>query len=480
MRKILFFNCLFIISSVVGGNVALAADTQQIILPEGAGYLRDTIPGEWIYSDDFTSIAADNGKWWRRFNDATLDTLVDLGLRNNFDIAAAMRRMEIARGNMAIARSRYFPTVGVSAGWTAAKGSGANAQGTPVKTPTDRYFSLGANLSWEIDLFGRINAGLKEKELLWQASRADYEAAMVSVTAEIASEYIQLRVWQSQLNVALRHIETQKKIVALTQARMDAGIGNKLDVTQARTVLLNTQATIPGLENSIHTAINSIALLVGEYGYVEKMTVDLTNPGSVPDYRQLIACGVPAEMLRRRPDVIAAERQLAAAAAALGISKKEFLPTLVLNGTIGTQARKFGDLFTADSFTWSVAPTLSWTLFSGLSRRYDVANARRNMELQIDQYNLTVTTAITEVDNAMSDYRYTVRQIDLLQQVERESHESLDLSVDLYKQGLTNFSNVSDAQLSLLESQSSAISAQGDALTALINLYKALGGGWNE
>ena len=189
--------------------------------------------------------------------------------------------------------------------------------------------------------------------------------------------------------------------------------------------------------------------------------------------------GVPAELLRRRPDIVEAEYELASYAAALGLAKRDFLPTLSLNGTIGTGAHSAGDLFSRNSLTYSIEPTLTWTIFDGMSRRANMASARQQMEIGIESYNNTVMTAVEEVDNAITTYAGTLRNLDILDDVVTQSRKSLDLSLDLYKRGLSPFNNVVTAQMNLLEYQNSVVTASGNALTALITLYEALGGGWD-
>ncbi|MDE6041873.1 MAG: TolC family protein, partial [Muribaculaceae bacterium] len=184
--------------------------------------------------------------------------------------------------------------------------------------------------------------------------------------------------------------------------------------------------------------------------------------------------------LRRRPDIIEAENNIEVAAGSLGIAKRDYLPSLSIEASVGTQAHRFGDLFTGPSFTYTVAPTLSWTIFSGFGRNAAMAEAKQNLELQIDNYNLTVLTAVEEVRNALCKYTATLKYIDAIKEVVHSSQESVNLSLDLYKQGLSNFTNVVDAQLNLLSYQNTLISARGDALTALVDLYKALGGGWYD
>lgn len=185
------------------------------------------------------------------------------------------------------------------------------------------------------------------------------------------------------------------------------------------------------------------------------------------------------ELLRRRPDVVQAEKELASYAYAIGVAKKDFLPTLSLNGSIGTAAHSANNLFKTESFTYSIAPTLSWSVFDGLQRKYRVADAREQMQIGIDNYNLTVMTAVEETDNAMYIYLTSIRQINDIQEVIDQSKRALDLSVDLYKRGLTPFNNVVTAQMSLLEYQDRSVVAKGTALSSLVKLYVALGGGWD-
>lgn len=300
---------------------------------------------------------------------------------------------------------------------------------------------------------------------------------MVTLCASIAKAYVNLRVWQAEWQVAVEHIASQEKIVKITEARHEAGLASMLDVTQARIVYYSTQASMPTLRSSIRTTINSIALLLGVYPRDINDLLEPTSP--LPDHRQIVPVGVPAELLRRRPDIVEAEYELASYAAALGIAKRDFLPTLSLNGSIGTGAHSAGDLFSRNSLTYSIEPTLTWTIFDGMSRRANMASARQQMEIGIESYNNTVMTAVEEVDNAITTYAGTLRNLDILDDVVTQSRKSLDLSLDLYKRGLSPFNNVVTAQMNLLEYQNSVVTASGNALTALITLYEALGGGWD-
>ena len=300
---------------------------------------------------------------------------------------------------------------------------------------------------------------------------------MVTVGAEIANAYVQLRVWQAQYQVAKEHIASQLSVVKIAEARHEAGLASALDVAQARTVYYSTMSTLPGLENSIHTALNSLATLLGVYA--DALPASVVQPRALPDCHMIVSVGIPADLLRRRPDVVAAERNLAAASAAVGVAKREFLPTLAINGQITTSAHKADNLFKRQSIGYSIEPTLTWTVFNGFARRAGVAAAKAEMETVWATYNSTVMNAVTEADNAMWDYVASLRSMDAITDVVNESRRALQLSTDLYKSGNSSFTNVADAQMSFLQYANSLITSHGNALTALISLYRSLGGGWN-
>lgn len=459
-----------IATAAISGSITAA--------PNGSDdWLTDPVPGQWIDDNHFsaTTLPSDDS-WWRNFNDPLLDSLIAKGESNNFDLAQAARRIEIASIAVKQARSGYFPTIDLNAGWSRNRVSGAMS-GTDVPASITGGFSAGLSLSWEIDLFGRIKSKAARQKTLYNASRADYASAMVSLCGEIASAYIDLRICQARLEVTRQHIASQLKIVKITEAREEAGISSMLDVSQAYTVYYSTLATVPALESSIHTAINAISVLVGE----EPGSLDaiLSTPRPLPSCDMIVTAGIPMELLRRRPDIVAAELQVQADAEAIGIARKDYLPVLTLTGSLGTEAHNIKDMMKKNSITYSIAPTLSWTVFDGLSRRYNVASAREQMNAAIDSYNMTVLSAVQDVDNSMFTYLKSIQYINDLQKVVDSSNKSLSYSVDLYKRGLSQFYNVVEAQTSVLNYENSVIEAKGQALQALVTLYKALGGGWS-
>lgn len=439
--------------------------------------VADSVPDRWMYISEHIQTLPTDDRWWQQLQDPLLDSLIVLGVERNFNLAAAMHRIGAARQAINSSKALYYPTVRASAGWTKNRSSGDM---TPFATgaSTIDYFSLGAQASWEVDLFGRVTAQVKQKKALYNASRADYAATMVSLSGEIARNYAMLRTYQSELAVAREHMVMQDSVLHIAMHRHEAGIASELDVAQAATIYYSTKATIPGLEASASSAINAIAVLLGEYPDAVRALLD--TPGKLPRYDVTVGAGLPADLIRRRPDIVAAEYQLAASAMSIGIAKKDFLPVISLQGSIGTSAHRVKNMFSKESLTYSVAPTVSWTVFDGLGRRAAVESAREEMKASVEQYNMAVLTAMQEVDDAMLNYSAALRQVEALEEVVKRAEEAFTLALDLYRSGLTSFTNVADAQISFLQYSDSLAAAKGSALSALVSLYASLSGGWNE
>ncbi len=466
MRKI--FYALTILSGIGCASTRISAKDNS------TGYLNENMPASWNYSTSVTaSEPPEDTDWWLNFDDLLLDSLIDEGLKNNYNVSMAVKRINVANIQVRQAMSGYYPAVGLSGAYNYSRNAGA-ISGSSVPSSTSSHFSLGAEMNWEIDLFGKIASQVKDKKSLLKVSKADFDGAMLSIAANIATYYMNMRTFQEKIFVTKEHLASQAKVVEIAKARFEAGLVSKLDVTQAESVYYSTEAQIPQLETSLNEAVNALAVLLGVYP--DAIRPRLSATFIPPQYRHLVATGIPADLLRRRPDIIAAEAQLESYATQIGIAKKDYLPNLSLEGTIGVAAHNAKDLFGKNSVEYSITPTLSWTLFDGFSRKYAVQEAKEQLEEGIDNYNLTVLTAVNEVDNAMSSYLASLQTMDSNSNGLKQSTESFDLSVSLYKQGLTPFTNVVDAQINTLTYANSLITARGDALVSLINLYKALGG----
>lgn len=443
-------------------------------------YLEIDLPDHWRYVSEQTIEAPDNlTGWWRVFGDSTLDSLVARGLETNLTVAEAYHRSLASKAAIGSARAAFYPEIGLIAGYTHARTSGRTTS-MSMNPVTESYFNAGLNASWELDIFGRIAKGVKAKKSAYMASKAEWAGAMVSITAQIASQYIQLRAFQARMAVAKAHLESQHKVVAIAEARYEATLASKLDVAQARETYYATAATIPQLQNSINRCINALSVLVGiDHPSVSAMVSADSSAIVLPNPDRLIGIGVPADLLRRRPDIAQAEMEVASLAAQVGVAKSDFLPTLTINGTIGTQAHSISDLFSHDSFAYSIVPTLNWTVFDGFSRKYALSQTREQLKAAVDNYNLTVLSAIEEADNAISTYVESLIYKDALRKVIEANDEALRLAVDRYKNSLSPMSDVVTAQINALQAESNLIAADGSALSALVSLYEALGGGFD-
>lgn len=451
--------------------LAASTPTSQATSPE------QDMPERWLYTPQQSQTLPPDDDWWRGFNDPLLDSLISEAVNNNYNVAIAASRIRAAEAAISSAKAGYYPTVGLSAGYTLARQSGnlTKEAGEAVKS---HYMSLGANASWEIDLFGRIAASVREQKELKNVARADYDGTMVSLCASLATAYISLRAAQTQEQVAQAHLKTQKRVLEITEERHEAALVSGLDVAQAKTVYGSTKAILPDIRSSIASSINAIALLLGRFpAEVSEM---LSRPATMPAYDGLVATSIPAELLRRRPDIIAAERTIAARAAALGVAKKDFLPTLAIQGSFGVESRDADRLFKNQSITYSVAPTLTWTVFDGFGRRAAVESARVENEIAVETYNQTVLSATTEVENALSAYINARDYVTDLADVVASAKQEVALSLEQYKTGLTLFTPVAQALMTFLQYDDELVSARASEAKALIDLYRALGGGYGS
>lgn len=438
--------------------------------------LLDTLPETWQYEIAYTQTTPTDDNWWKRFDDPTLDRLIKEAVENNYNVRAAQKRINSAAQMSRATKSGYYPTLGVTAGYSMERMPGAISN--PVtRSNNESYFSLGLTMNWEIDLFGRIQAQLKSDKANYEATVAEYDATMVSLVSNVAKAYFQLRLAQAQLDIAQKNVTNYEELLHIAQTRYDVGLSPAVDVVQARIVVEQTKASMPSLKADISTYINEISTLLGVYPdklqYLENYgtLVDAPEPGNV---------GNPESLLRRRPDIVEAEKQLAMYAAKIGIAKKDFLPTLSLSAGVATEGHKLNELFGKNSLNFTVMPTLSWTIFDGMARNAQLAEARYDFEAEIDSYNLTVMTAIEEVNNAMVSWQSVSEQLVYDEMILKDAKRVLELQTDRYRQGLNDFTDVASAETTVLTYENSVAACKASKLAALVTLYTALGGGWEE
>ena len=458
------------------GSITFLLFLSSVAFPQATSrYLDKPLPQGWEEDTQiFQQVLPVDDQWWKAFQDPVLDSLISVAVKQNYSVLTAIDRINMAKANLRMERGNFFPTIGLNAGWTRQQSSG-NTSDLPQST--QHYYDASLNMSWELDLFGSIRNRVKAQKENFAASKEEYTGTMISLCAQVASAYINLRELQQELAVVQKNCASQEAVLKITEVRYNTGLVSKLDVAQAKSVFFSTKASIPQIESGINQYITTLAILLGTYP--QEVRPALTAPGTLPDYMEPIGVGLPADLLLRRPDIRSAERSVNAHAAFVGTSKSDWLPQVFLKGSVGYAAKDLKDLTHHKSMTYEIAPALSWTLFKGTQLVNATKLAKAQLDEAINQFNQTVLTAVQETDNAMNAYRNSIKQIVALREVRNQGQETLTLSLELYKQGLTPFQNVLDAQRSLLSYENQLVQARGYSLLQLIAMYQALGGGWS-
>ena len=436
-----------------------------------------SLPENWLENDAlFQQVLPVDDQWWMVFEDTTLDSLISLAVERNPSVLMAINRMDMAKANLGIARSAFYPTIDLNAGWTRQQSSGNMGTGNPQGWNSN--FQTSLDMSWQMDVFGNIRMKAKAQKENYAASREEYYAAMVSLCAQVAQTYFNLREMQQELDALKRNAMSQEAVVKITEVRYNTVLVAKLDVAQAKSVYYSTLASIPSTESSIAQYMNTLAVLLGLYP--QEVVETLSVPRPLPDYMEPVGGEMPAQLLLRRPDVRAAERQVNAQASLLGAAKTDWFPSFFLNGSLGYSSQDLRDFTRKKSMTWSIAPSMKRTICNGRERANNIRLQRAQLDESINQFNITVLTAVQEVENAMNAYKNSIKQIVACREMVNQGKEAFDLSLDLYKQGLSPFQNVLDAQRSLLTYENSLVKAKGYSLICLVQMYQALGGGWSR
>jgi len=447
-------------------------------------YYADIAPG--AQAPDEQELAT----WWAALGDPLLDQLVTMALAANPDIDAAGARLRQARATYKGARASLFPTLTAngSAGRTALLGKGSSLS---VATPglgtgssigatsfatsgSYNQFDAGLDASYEVDLFGGVRRSV-------EAARGDYASSAESlrdtqrtVVAEVALDYVNARSAQERLAIARSNLATEEETLQLVGWRVKAGLVSSLDLAQAKAQREQTAATIPALETSFAQSVNAVAILTGRAP--GSVTAWFDPPRPVPVADRALGADIPATMLAQRPDVRAAERTLAAATARIGVAKAQLYPVLQLTGTLAGNGTTVGDISRFATGTLLAAVTAP--IFDGGAIRAQIENARGGADLALAQYRSAVLTALSDVENALISLANSRRQVVTLTAAANDSHDALIFAQSQYRAGLIDFQSLLDTQRTLLSSQDSLAQARADRATGLIQLYKALGGGW--
>ena len=439
--------------------------------------LEISIPEKWQIDTIYLNNDITDYDWWTRFEDSTLDSLIAVALSNNYNLQSIEATLEKSRLSYQQSKSAFYPSLSLDAQYDLSETSLNYYEETSSdQYRTNGYLNAGLNATWEIDVFGKNRDNVKANKKSYLATEASYQNAIMNLCAQVATVYFNLRSYQQQLIVANQNIASEKNILDITIARYESGLGTQLDVSQAKSVYYNTLATIPRLDAYITQCVNNLAILLGTYP--SNLRDSFNDISELPSIRHIVNVGIPADVIRNRPDVRQAELNIEAQAASIGATKADFYPKFKITGSFGYLSHDLDEFFNNESMMFQVTPSISWNLFSGMEIRKAVQMSEIALEECIDNYNNVILNAIQEVETEMSNYANALKTIEMGQQVVEQGNKTLELSIDLYKRGLGTFTNVLDAQRTVLSDQNYLVSAWNSALLALVRLYTALGGTW--
>lgn len=413
---------------------------------------------------------------WQRLGDSTLDALMAQALSANFDARAAAARLRTARSARAAAAFDLAPTVTVAGGYTRQRLSSATFPIGAGSFPDQDIWDAGFDASWELDLFGRLRRNLQAQGALVAVTREDLRNVQVSLAAELARAYFELRGSQEQLAVTRQNAENQRRTLQVTQERLDAGRGTAFDTERAQAQLSFTLSSLPGLEAAVAAAQYRIGVLVGRPPAT--VVAELTGVAPLPSLPEVGTLAGADTLIRQRPDVAAAERQFAAQRSLLGSAKADYLPRVTLGGNAGYSASTLGSLGDHGTFRFAIGPVISWPALNlgRVKARVDASGARA-AEAEA-QYAQTVLLAEEEAENALAGYRSARQRVARIEDAATASARAAELARLRFSEGVADFLQVLDAERTQLDAESRLAQGRKDAATAYAALYKALGGAW--
>ncbi len=411
--------------------------------------------------------------WWKTLNDPNLTALVDETLQHNYDLKSAIASVRAARAQLGIARAALGPQLDSNGSYSRSKSSSAVA----VSSAGERdLYSAGFDAAWEIDLFGGTRRSAEAAKAAWQAEKAGLADVQVSLAAETAQSYVQLRAGQQLLRVARKNLSIQQETYDLLKSRFESGLIDGLAMQQARYNLESTRAAIPSLETGVEKSLNALAVLTGVMpGSLHER---LSAEKEIPVVSTPVVSGIPADLLRRRPDVRKVERLLASQTAKIGVATSDLYPKFTLNGSIGVEALRFNALGDAGNDFHSIGPGINWPIFHMGSIRNNIKAQKASQEQALNAYEKTVLTAVQETRDALTAFQKEQQRVTALTAAVDAARTAASLADNRYKNGLIDFSTVLDSQRAQLVFESQLVQSQSAITTDLIQLYKALGGGW--
>lgn len=421
--------------------------------------------------------------WWESFNDPMLNNLVEIALAENIDLKEAGKRILEVRALRNVAAGSLFPQQQTHNGSyqnVRISGTTANFVTVPGFFETDRVFDVfGSNfsLAWELDFWGRLRRTVESADAQVEQTMAAYDMVRVVMLAELAKTYIEMRTIESRMAFVRKHIEIQAKLVELSEKRMNEGTGTKLDYHQSSSSLARVEAILPGLDILRRQASNRICVLLG--CAPTDVQSCFGDPGVIPTPPSEVAAGIPCDLLRRRPDVQMAERELAAQSAKIGIAQAEFYPHISLVGQVGLQSKDLSKLFQSTSMVGNVGPGFSWNLLNYGRIKNQVRYEQEAFERLCYAYQNSVLKAYQEVEDAQSSFINGFQRLDATSKFVNNAYSAAEISLTAYEEGAIDFDRVLELQSQVVQAEDALASVRGDLAMSLVKIYMAMGGGWS-
>src|ERR1700722_12445518 len=414
-------------------------------------------------------------QWWTTLSDTPLSSLVDRAVRSNLDLRSAAARVRQARAQWAGAKAGLFPTASASAGYDYERNFGPLF---PANTNDYNFYTAGFDASWELDVFGGTRRAIEEAADSLQAQADARRAVLVSLLAEVCLDYVELRTAQQRAAIAADNLRIARDSLALAQRLRAAGVVGDLDVTRAQAEVTVTAANLPAFDIEAKQSIHALGVLLGESP--DTLLAELSQAGPIPRPPEKVPVGLPSDLLRRRPDVRRAERELAAATASIGVAESDLYPKFTLTGDFGVGATDTSTLFNWSSRYVGVGPSARWLLFDAGRILANVDSRRAVREELLADYQQTILLAVRDVEDAVVAFQREQDRRDQYRQTVDANAESVKIASDQYANGVTGFLTVLDAERSLFSSQDAKAVSDGAISLDLVALYKGLGGGWES
>lgn len=415
--------------------------------------------------------------WWTTFQDPVLDSLIQRAVQSNHDLKAAEARVRAARAAKGAALADFLPALDGIASYTKTRRS-ENAQAGPINFVHTDMYQLGFDASWELDVFGGKRRAFEAAHASLAAVNEDRRDVLVTLLAEVAANYIDVRGFQRRIEIARKNIVAQQEAVEIAELRLRAGLASELDVAQAKTLLAATRSQVPTLETSLHAAVHRLGVLLGQPPGALKD--ELAQVASIPSSPPSVPVGLPSDLLRRRPDVRRSERQLAAATAEIGVATAELFPKFSLTGLAGYQSLHTTDLIMPASKFWAAGPSVRWRLFEMPKLHAQIRVQTAEQEAALAQFQQTVLVSLEDVENALVAFGKEQERRRTLGEAVEASRRAVDIAHQQYTKGLGDFLNVVVAERALYESEDQLVNSDRTVALNLVSLYKALGGGWES